>query len=162
MATGDNSDLCLSSDDIFDLDVLPKSMIVLGGGYIGIEISMIMNAFGVKVTVLTRDIFLRHVDKEIVDLLIENMKNLGLDVREKMPFKEVKKLSDNEIAVYLENGDILTAEKVLVSVGRGPEIDGLGLGNAGIVIEKGAIKVDEYQNTNVKGVYAIGDVTNHV
>lgn len=89
MEESDGSELCMSSDDIFNLTEVPTSMIVVGGGYIGIEMAQIMNAFGCKVTVLTRDIFLRHVDPEVVEVLVENMRNLGITVLEKSPFTKI-------------------------------------------------------------------------
>ena len=82
-------ELCMSSDDIFTMEELPQSMVVIGGGYIGIEMAQIMQALGVKTTLLVRDIPLRQVDKEIVDLLIENMKKLDLDVRLKTKMVKV-------------------------------------------------------------------------
>lgn len=77
------------SDDIFAMEELPKSMVVIGGGYIAIELAQVMQAFGVKTTILIRDIPLRHVDKEVVDLLVENMRKLQLDVRLKTPITKV-------------------------------------------------------------------------
>jgi mercuric reductase len=63
------------------MEKLSKSMIVIGGGYIGVEMSNIMQSFGVKTTLLVKEVLLSHVDQEIIDLLIENMKKLGIDVR---------------------------------------------------------------------------------
>lgn len=80
---------CINSDGIFTMEELPSSMVVLGGGYIAIELAQIMQAFGVKTTLLVRDVPLRQVDKEITDLLMENMKKLDLDVRLKTPFHRV-------------------------------------------------------------------------
>jgi len=74
-------ELCMTSDDIFKMTELPKSMAVIGGGYIGVEMAQIMQALGVKTSLLIRDYPLRHVDKEVIDLLIENMKKLDLEVR---------------------------------------------------------------------------------
>lgn len=77
------------SDDIFAMEELPKSMVVVGGGYIAIELAQVMQALGVKTTILIRDIPLRHVDKEVVDFLVENMRKLHLDVRLKTPITKV-------------------------------------------------------------------------
>ncbi len=70
----------MTSDEIFALEKLPKSIVVIGGGYIGTEMVNIMQAFGVKSTLLVRDALLGRVDQEIVDLLIENMRKLGVDI----------------------------------------------------------------------------------
>ncbi len=72
---------CINSDDIFAMDKLPKSIVIIGGGYIGTEMAGIMAAFGVKVTLLVRELLLARVDQEIVDLLIENMKKHDINVK---------------------------------------------------------------------------------
>ena len=90
------------------------------------------------------------------------MKKLGLDVRLDTPFDGVQKVSDNLFQVNLADGTNVQAEKVLQAVGRPPNFEPLKLDNAGVVIEKGAIKVDDYFKTNVDGVFAIGDVINKV
>ena len=121
-----------------------------------------MQAFGVKTTILIRDIPLRHVDKEVVDLLVENMKKLDLDVRLKTPFTKVTRDADSGLlTVHTEKEDeIFQAEKVLFALGRPPKVKNLGLEEIGVELEKGAIKVDEHHNTTVPGIYAIGDVIN--
>jgi glutathione reductase (NADPH) len=82
---------CISSDGIFAMDTLPKSMIVVGGGYIGVEMSQIMHAFGVHTTLLVKDFLLGRVDQEIVDLLVENMKKSGLGLRFSVQITKVEK-----------------------------------------------------------------------
>ena len=101
----------MTSDDVFTLETLPKSLIVLGGGYIAIEMAQIMQALGVKTTLLVRDVPLRQVDIEIVDLLVENMKKLGLDLRLKAPFNKVTKDAESgHLRVHLEDGTFIEAE----------------------------------------------------
>ena len=90
------------------------------------------------------------------------MKKLHLDCRINTPFTGVEKLDNGMMRVNLADGTCIEAEKVLSAVGRPPNVDSLKLENAGVEVVKGAIKVDEYQNTNVPGIYAIGDVTNQV
>jgi glutathione reductase (NADPH) len=120
-----------------------------------------MNAFGVKTSLIIRDVPLRHVDSEVVDLLVESMKKLGLDIRLHTPFTKVTKdESTGELTVHLSDGSHITGDKVLVALGRPPLIDDLGLGDIGVNIEKGAVKVDEFQCTSVPHIFAIGDVTN--
>ena len=152
---------CWSSDDIFTMEELPKSIVVIGGGYIGVEMSQIMKALGVKTTLIVRSELLRgHVDSELIPILMENMQKLHLDCRINTPFTGVEKLDNGMYRVNLADGTSVEAEKVLSAIGRPPNVDDLNLGNAGVEVVKGAIKVDDYQNTNVPGIYAIGDVTN--
>ena len=80
----------MNSDDFFELEELPKSMVVLGGGYIGVEIAQIMQALGVKTTLITRSAMLRLVDQEVIPMLLENMEKLGVDARIHTPFTGVE------------------------------------------------------------------------
>jgi glutathione reductase (NADPH) len=157
------SEHCWSSDNIFTMEVLPKSLITIGGGYIGIEMSQIMVALGVKTTILVRSTMLRGVvDKELMPILQENMTKLGLDYRLNAAHEKVEKLDNGMFRVTLKDGSTLDAEQVLSAIGRPPCVDDLGLENAGVTVNKGAVVVDEFQNTNVEGIYAIGDVTNKI
>lgn len=89
------------------------------------------------------------------------MRKLGLDVKLKTPFSKVTQDQNSGLlTVHSENGDTVSAEKVLLALGRPPNVKGLGLEDLGVRVEKGAVVVDEYQNTTVPGIYAIGDVTN--
>lgn len=155
----EGGELCMTSDDIFNLTELPKSMIVLGGGYIAVEMAQIMQGFGVKVTLIARNQMLVSCDSEILDVLKNHMTHTGLDVRLKSPFNKVTKLENGNVAVHLEDGTTVEAEKILSALGRPPLVDQLNLPAAGVEVEKGGIKVDEFQNTNVPGIYALGDVT---
>lgn len=138
-------------------------MIVLGGGYIGVEMAQIFQALGVKVTLLVRAKLLRgHVDQELIPILVENMKKLGLDVRLDTPFNGVEKAGDNLLQVNLADGSNVQAQKVLQAIGRPPNFQPLKLENAGVIVENNAIKVDDYFKTNVDGIFAIGDVINKV
>lgn len=145
------------------MEELPKSVVTLGGGYIGVEMSQILAALGVKTTLLARSKILRNMtDPEMIPILQENMAKLHLDCRLNAPFKSVEKLENGLLRVNLEDGTFVDAERVLSALGRPPAVDDLTLGNAGIEVVKGAVKVDEWQNTNVEGIYAIGDVTNQI
>ena len=142
------------------MEELPESIVVLGAGYIAVEMAQIMTALGVKTTLLARNKMLTLVDQEVVASLETSMKVLGLDVRLGTPFTSVQDIGGGMKRVNLQNGGHVDAQVVLCALGRPPNVDGLKLENAGVIVEKGAIKVDEYQNTNIPGVYAIGDVTN--
>ena len=119
-----------------------------------------MAAFGVKVTLVVRSIILRFVDRDIIDVLMENMAKLGIEVKLDSPHESVVKNEDGTLKVNLKNGESLQCNSCLVALGRPPNVEPLGLKNTAVEIASGAIKVDEFQNTNVAGVYAIGDVTN--
>lgn len=142
----EGAELCMTSDDVFAMEKLPKSIVVIGGGYIGTEMVNIMQAFGVKSTLIVRDVLLGRVDQEIVDLLIENMKKLGVDVRMKTSTSKVTKDKESGLLnVHLSDGSILETEAVLLALGREPNTDPLGLKEVGIELEKnGAVKVDEW------------------
>jgi glutathione reductase (NADPH) len=155
---------CWSSDDIFSMDDIPASMVVIGGGYIGIEMAQILQALGCKVTLVVRSQMLRgHVDQEIIPTLQENMTKLGLEYRVNCAHTSVEKINNCSYKVNLKDGTSIEAERVLCAIGRPPNTEALKLENAGVKLDnKGAIQVDDYQNTNVEGIYAIGDVTNQV
>ena len=153
-------DLCMNSDDFFTMEELPEKMVVIGGGYIGIELAQILAAFGVKVTLVVRSIMLRFMDRDIIDVLLENMQKLGIEVRLNSPHESVTQNDDGTLKVNLKSGDSIECNKCLVALGRPPNVEPLQLNNTGVQIKNGAIVVDEFQNTTVPGVYAIGDVTN--
>jgi mycothione reductase len=106
---------------------------------------------------------LRQVDREVIDLLIDNMKKLGVDVRLGTPFKRVLKNTENgKLTVETEAGEQYHSDKVLIALGRHPNLKPLNLEAAGVELEKKSIKVDENHFTNVPGIYAIGDVTKYI
>ena len=160
----DGSDLCINSDHFFEMSELPKSMICIGGGYIGVEMAQIMAALGVKVTLVTRGVILKHIDRDIIQELMNNMKKLGVEIILNAPHKRIHKEPNGTLTLSLdvaEGKDKVNADKILLAVGRPPNVDSLCLDKTQIKHQKGFITVDEFQNTTVKGVYAIGDVTNN-
>ncbi len=153
----------ISSDDALNLESVPESMIVLGGGAVGVEFASLFHSFGCKVTLV--EMLPRLVplmDAEISDELARVFRKRGIDVRTGTKFAAVDKGGDT-LAVEIENvesgeKEILTAEKLLVAVGRRPVTDGIGLDELGVAREKGFVPVSPFQETSVPGVYAIGDV----
>ncbi len=151
----------LVSDDIFNLEKLPKSMAIIGGGYIACEMASIMNGFGVRTKLIYRgDQILRGFDKEIRDHVAEEMVKSGVSISLNADVTKI-----NVTAPGLEltdpNGKTETFEKVLAATGRRPNSDDLGLDDAGIQIgQTGEILVDDYSKSSSSSVYAIGDVTN--
>ena len=101
-----------------------------------------------------------HVDAELIPILRENMGKLGLDYRCGISQTSIEKLENGMLKVNLTDGTSIETHVVLNATGRVPNLSPLKLENAGIIVENNAVKVDEYQNTNIPGIYAIGDVTN--
>jgi glutathione reductase (NADPH) len=141
----DGGEHCWSSDDIFSMEELPKSIVVLGGGYIGVEMAQILHALGSKTTLLVRNKMLAgHCDQELIPVLQTCMEKLGMDCRLGTPFTKVEKLESGMLRVHLQDGGHVDAEKVLAALGRPPNVDPLKLENAGVAVAKGAVVVDEF------------------
>ena len=142
-------------------DAVPERFVVIGGGYIGIEIGTLYAKLGSKVTVVEAlPAILAGNDPDIVQVVARKLKKLGVEV---MTGAKAKSWSekDGRAAVVVDVGgnDVtLDADKVLVAVGRRPISDGLGLEEVGVKLERGFIPVDKRLRTNVPGIYAIGDV----
>lgn len=152
----------LSSTGVLMLEELPKSLAIMGAGAIGMEFAHVMNAFGVEVTVVElMDSILPIEDAEAVEVLAKDFKRRGIKMLTGTKASEMKK-NKSGITLSLEAKDgkkeELKAEKLLVAVGRAPNSEKLGLETVGVKTEKGFIEVGEYYQTNVKGVFAIGDV----
>jgi len=156
-------ELGISSNDVFHLETLPKSILVIGGGYIACEFAGVMNGLGVATTQYYRGAqILRGFDDEARGLVAEEMKQNGVDLHTGTNILELKKV-DDEIWVKATNGDERVFDQVLFATGRMPNSDGLGLEEVGIQTgRKGEILVDPYSKTNIESVYAIGDVTDRV
>lgn len=152
----------LSSTGALMLEKLPKSLLILGAGAIGMEFAHIMNAFGVEVTVVEMlDRILPLEDAETVAVLEKDFSRRGVKMLTSTKAAGVKKTS-NGLEVRLEEKDgkagTVTAEKILVAVGRAPNSEGLGLEEIGVGMERGFVKTGDYYETAVSGVYAVGDL----
>lgn len=149
------------SDDILNFRSIPKSLTVIGGGVIGMEFAAIFNAFNTKVTVLEyMPNLLPMIDGELTKRLTPYLKRNGIDISVS---SRVTKIDEDQegFSIYYEKGKdqkVIKAEKVLISVGRTPVIDGLNLEHIGIKYDKKGIKTDENCRTNISNIYAIGDV----
>ncbi|MCA0855527.1 glutathione-disulfide reductase [Phaeobacter italicus] len=157
------AELGISSNEIFHLDKLPENLLIVGGGYIACEFAGIMNGLGVKTTQYYRGAqILRGFDDEARGLVSEEMCQAGIDLRLGTNVLEMRKEGD-KIWVKATNGDETLFDQVLFATGRNPNADNLGLEALGIERDRaGAIVVDDYSQTAVPSVYAIGDVTNRV
>ncbi len=150
----------ISSNEIFYLDALPEHAVVVGGGYIACEFASILNGLGVKTTQLyRRDLFLRGFDREIREILAEEMRREGVDLRFNSNPAKIEKQGET-LQVTLENGDALETGLVLFATGRKPLLQGLGLESVNVELdENGYIAVNEQFETTEPGIYALGDVT---
>ncbi|WP_095590545.1 glutathione-disulfide reductase [Actibacterium ureilyticum] len=153
----------MTSNEVFQMDALPKDILIVGGGYIACEFACILNGLGVEVTQYYRGAqILRGFDDEarghIADQMVANGVNLhlGTDVIEMTTV-------DGGIRVKSTDGKERVYEKVLYATGRDPNSDGLGLEQVGVKLgRKGEVVVDDYSQTSVPSIFAIGDVTDRV
>ncbi|WP_039760085.1 glutathione-disulfide reductase [Bartonella queenslandensis] len=161
--TIEGGDFCLTSNEIFDLDELPKSIVIVGGGYIGVEFANIFHELGVKTTLLHRgDLILRDFDHDLRQLLSDAMIEKGVSILYGVTISKVQ-AAGNWYDVVLSNGRTISTDQVLLATGRMPNTAGLGLERAGIEVnEFGAVVVDEKMTTNISHIWAVGDVTGHI
>jgi glutathione reductase (NADPH) len=153
----------ITSNEVFHLETMPKRVVIFGGGYIANEFAGIFHEFACDVTLVLRgDQMLRGYDEQIRDRLLQISLAKGIQFRFNAPLEKIEKQEDGSLKVFTGTGDPIETDLVLFATGRNPKIDGLGLEKAGVEIEKGAIKVDEYSRTNVESIYAVGDVTDRV
>ena len=164
---GADLDGILDSRAALELEELPESMVVVGGGIIGMEFAFIFRNFGVDVTVVEYlDQLVTGVDKDIASELNRSARRRRITVKTGAEVKEIKK-TESGYQVFYQQKDkdkSVEAEKVLMAVGRRPYHKGLKAENAGVEVsdKRGAIKVNKKMETNIDGVYAIGDVTDEV
>lgn len=148
------------SDTILNLDRIPASMVVAGGGVIGCEYACMFATLGIRVTLIeARDRLLSFLDEEVTDALMQKMESLGIAFRMSDTIQSVE--SDGEAAywVVLASGEALSVETVLVASGRSSNTSGLNLESVGIPVGKrGQLSVDEHYRTAVPHIYAAGDV----
>lgn len=151
----------ITSDGFFELDDVPKRTAVVGAGYIAVEVAGVLHALGSETHLFVRqDRPLRNFDKEIIGTLTDYMAETGPSLHPHSVPKEVLKNDDGSLTLVLENGDIHTVDTVIWAIGRRPNISGFGLEKTGVTLtEKGYIASDDFENTSVDGIYALGDVT---
>jgi glutathione reductase (NADPH) len=157
------AELGIVSDDIFHLDTLPGSILIIGGGYIACEFAGVMNGLGVATTQYYRGAqILRGFDGEARGLIADEMRDRGIDLHTGTNILSLEQ-TDAGIQVTATNGDVKVFDQVLFATGRTPNADDLGLHNLGIATgRRGEIMVDAYSKTAVDSVYAIGDVTDRI
>ena len=153
---GIESKRVLTSDDILDLKELPKSLAVIGGGVVGVELGQAYLSFGSEVTVIEMmDRIVPGVDREASETLRKALEKKGMKILTSSKIKEIIDEGD-KLRIKLEDKEDVVAEKALLSIGRVPDLEAVG--ELDLEMERGKIKVDKYMETSVKGVYAPGDI----
>jgi glutathione reductase (NADPH) len=160
----DGIEHAISSNEVFHLEALPKRIVIAGGGYIASEFAGIFHQFGSQVTLINRtDVILRHYDQQIVDRLIQISLRKGIDFKFNATINRIQRASDGALDIAMSGCDDIEADQLLFAVGRRPNVENLGLDAAGVEVgERGEIKVDADNRTNVQSIFAIGDVTDRV
>jgi probable pyridine nucleotide-disulfide oxidoreductase len=148
-----------TSNSLLELDYLPERIIILGGGYVGCEFADLLNTIGVKVTLVQGgDQLLAREDADIAAAVEQNFTDAGITVRLGARAQKVARAADGTITLTLSSGETMTADGLLVAVGRKPMTDGLNLEAAGVDLnERGFIMVDDHLHTTAPGVWAAGD-----
>jgi glutathione reductase (NADPH) len=150
----------ITSNEAFHLEDLPGRVVVVGGGYIAVEFAGIFNGLGARTMQLYRGpLFMRGFDDDLRTLLAEEMSKKGIDLRMDADIRAIAK-KDGELYLTLTNGDVIKTDAVMYATGRVPNTKGLGLEAAGVKLGRnGEVIVDEYSQTSVPSIYAVGDVT---
>ncbi|WFD09472.1 dihydrolipoyl dehydrogenase [Tepidibacter hydrothermalis] len=150
----------ITSDEALNLKELPKSMLIVGGGVIGCEFGQFFRTLGTEVSIVEmNDQVLPFEDKDVAKQLQRSFKK---DKIKLLTGKKIQKcnIEGEKIVANLDNGKSVEADIMLVSVGRKPYLENLGIEDLGIEVERGKIVVDEKMQTNVEGIFAIGDIVN--
>src|SRR5699024_9590706 len=156
------SDRILDSTGALNLKEIPEKMVVVGGGYIGVELGSAYANFGTEVTILegTKEI-LGTFEKQMTQLVKQRLKQKGINIVTEAMAKGDEELDDGDKVTYVVHGneDTIEADYVLVAGGRKPDTEDIGLEQVGIEMDdKGLIKIDKQCRTNIDNIYAIGDV----
>lgn len=148
----------ITSEHALELNDIPESVIILGGGVIGVEFASVWNSFGAEVTIVEGLPHLVPNEEESISKQLERaFKKRKIAFKLGVRFQSVTQTADS-VTVTLEDGTTLTADYLLVAVGRGPATDGIGLDEVGIVRDRGFVITNERLQTNVPGVWAVGDI----
>ena len=160
---GVNGPNVVTTDELLEFDHIPKRLAVIGGGTVGVEFAGIFQAMGSQVSIIIKyPLVLRKLDVEMIRRLTNSMKSHGIETVNNVRVKRIENNVANAtiIVEHDEKGEIaIEADMILLSIGRRPLVSGLNLEGLGIDYDSKGIKVDENYETNVKSVYAIGDVT---
>ncbi len=168
----------VTSNEIFNLAVLPKQIVIVGGGYIAVEFAGILHGLGVQVTIIERKHkILRGFDEDVRDFLTAEMQKKGIKIQFNSYVERIKKVANGyqvyiqdsveddleSLAGEIDNGLVIEADVIMYATGRVPNSKNLGLEALGVALDEvGAIKINDDYQTNVASIYALGDVTNQV
>ncbi|MEP6696031.1 MAG: dihydrolipoyl dehydrogenase [Pseudonocardiales bacterium] len=148
----------ISSDDALRLDRVPRSVVILGGGVIGVEFASVWRSFGAEVTIVEALPHLLPLEDENSSKLLERaFRRRGIGYELGARFSGVER-AENRVRVSLDSGKQIEAELLLVAVGRGPVSGGLGYEEAGVVVDRGFVQTDEFCQTAVPTISAVGDL----
>jgi glutathione reductase (NADPH) len=156
------AELAITSNEAFFLGRMPRRVVIVGGGYIGLEFAGIFHGLGAQVTVVHRgEMFLRGFDDDMRFALALAMRKRGIELRLDTEVSRVDRGDGGGVRVILTRGPAADADLIMFATGRAANTHGIGLEDAGVMLDGvGAIVVDHYSRTSVENIYAIGDVTN--
>jgi len=154
----DISGRIITSEQALQLDWIPKTVIVLGGGVIGVEFASVWRSFGSEVTIIEGLPRLVPAEDESISKQFERAyRKRGINFHTGVKFQSATQ-DDTSVTVTLENGTTETADLLLVAVGRGPKTDEMGFEDVGVTMDRGYVLTNERLETNIPGVYAVGDI----
>tara|TARA_B100000929_G_C15470157_1_gene407572 strand:- start:95 stop:1429 length:1335 start_codon:yes stop_codon:yes gene_type:complete len=156
----DGAENCITSDGFFTLDILPKKVAIIGGGYIGVEIAGLLNSLGSRVEIFIRsEKLLNGFDPIIQDTLEKDYLANGIQINKNIKLNKFSK----DLTIHTDKSDYSGFDKIILAVGRKPLTNNLGLENAEVKIDnKGFIPIDKFQTTNIANIFAVGDVTGQI
>ena len=153
---GMESSLVMTSDDILDMNAVPESLVIIGGGVVGIELGQAFMTFGSKVTVIEMmDRIVPAMDAEVSKNLRLILERKGMTILTGTKLQEIIE-ENGQLRIKVEGKDDIIANKALLSIGRVPDLEGIG--EVEFELDRGRIKVNEYMETSVPGIYAPGDI----
>ncbi|MCK4672087.1 MAG: FAD-dependent oxidoreductase, partial [Candidatus Aegiribacteria sp.] len=148
-----------TSRDVLAWDSLPESLIIVGGGVIGCEFASIFSSLGVKISIVEMlPSILPGIDEDVTQVVFKSLQRSGVKILTGNPVEGIE-VEENRITATLSDSTEISAERLLVSIGRKPKLEGLGLFDTGIEFTSSGIVTDDKQMTNIPGVYAAGDAT---
>ena len=157
-----DSDRLMTTDEATTAKSLPKSVLILGGGVIGCEFATVYSELGIETTLVEMlDNLVANVDSDISKAVKKSLKKRKVKVKTSTKLLSIE-TNKNSAKAKLQDGSEISAEKVLVAIGRIPNIEGIGLEEVGVKIEDGIIVVDQQCRTNIDGIYAIGDAAEKI
>lgn len=150
----------IDSNGFFELQAQPKRVAVIGAGYIAVEIAGVLHALGSETHLFCRKQSpIRSFDPMVIETLVEVMKEEGPTLHTNSVPKEIIKEADGSLTLHLENGNSQNVDTLIWAIGRHPATDAINLAATGVETnDRGYIKVDEFQQTNVPGIYCVGDI----